>query len=646
MQLIDGRLVYSASDLVGFLACGHLTNLERAAAAGLVRRPMREDKELALMMRRGVAHEQRYLAELRAAGSQVTLIESEKDEADEPRDRGPDWLREAAERTLAALRRGDEVIYQAALFDGRWRGHADFLRRVKTPSALGRWSYEVHDTKLARQTKAGALLQLCLYSDLLGALQGLAPALMHVALGGSEQRRRESHRVSDYAAYYRMVKRQFEEFVSGEPVLTLPDPVERCDVCRWSLECQGIDYLFGVLEPGLPDAEGNPTFHPIWARDADGRVSLAAEKRAFEKLIDLLADRRERDPNLHIYHYGPYEPTAIGRLMGRHATRELEVDGLLRGQVFVDLYRAFRQGLRASVESYSIKRLEPLYDFERTVDLRDAGACLVEFATWMETAEEGGGDGSILERIEGYNQDDCRSAWKLRDWLEDRQAIDPATKKSCGTVFAVSNREGTIDIKRGKGRDVPHPTSIIPELVVKAEAQEESLLRTAQWVVANGIDGSGNARAARDLLLRRPPRFVGAAVSGRPVVQTVGAAVSGRPAFRSGGPPWPPSTAELSPSLAGPDPAAVAARRLVLALDPPTATKSSPTCSTASRTRQRREESGYASDRSAVTRTTPGARRPAASKRMRTYTTPSPRARSTSRAGPPGSGRARSSPGS
>ena len=43
MQLIDGRPVYSATDLVGFLACEHLTNLERAALAGLVKRPMRVD---------------------------------------------------------------------------------------------------------------------------------------------------------------------------------------------------------------------------------------------------------------------------------------------------------------------------------------------------------------------------------------------------------------------------------------------------------------------------------------------------------------------------------------------------------------------------------------------------------------------------
>ena len=68
---------------------------------------------------------------------------------------------------------------------------------------------------------------------------------------------------------------------------------------------------------------------------------------------------------MHVYHYASYEPTALKRLMGRHATREDEVDRLLRGGILVDLFRAVRQGLRASVESYSIKRIEPLYDFVR-----------------------------------------------------------------------------------------------------------------------------------------------------------------------------------------------------------------------------------------------------------------------------------------
>ena len=102
-------------------------------------------------------------------------------------------------------------------------------------------------------------------------------------------------------------------------------------------------------------------------------------------------DRLAKDPEIHIYHYAPYEPTAAGRLMGRHATREEEVDRLLRGDVFVDLFRAVRQGLRASVESYSIKKLEPLYGLQREVELRDAGSSIVEFERWLAESETGSG---------------------------------------------------------------------------------------------------------------------------------------------------------------------------------------------------------------------------------------------------------------
>ena len=61
MQLIDGRPVYAATDLVAYLACEHLTQLERAALAGLVKRPMRADPELDVIRKRGFEHEKRYL---------------------------------------------------------------------------------------------------------------------------------------------------------------------------------------------------------------------------------------------------------------------------------------------------------------------------------------------------------------------------------------------------------------------------------------------------------------------------------------------------------------------------------------------------------------------------------------------------------
>ena len=536
MQQVDGRLVYSATDLVGYLECQHLANLERAAVWNHLERPERSDPVLDRIAQRGIEHEQRFLESLRDDGLAVLEIKRGDDlPYEERRIRGRD-------ETLVAMRDGADVIFQAVLFDGRRFGYADFLRRVETPSDLGEWSYEVWDTKLARHAKASAVLQLSLYSDMVTVMQGRQPERMHLALGGV-QRETVSFRVADYAAYYRLVAREFEAFLDGGEVSSVggtPEPVEHCHVCRWSERCRkqwrreddlslvaglssrqrralhaidvttrtslaepadplpdrldgagrealvriqaqaeiqvrgerlekmvseriepardragelvpnqgllmlpepspgdlffdiegdpffgseevdGIEYLFGVIEPSHPDADGQPAFHALWSIE-NGTVTTGAERRAFEEFIDLVMDRLESDPNLHIYHYAPYEPTAVKRLAGRYGTREEEVDQLLRGNVFVDLYRAVRQGIRASVESYSIKRLEPLYDFDREVDLRDAGTSIVEFETWLELGQ-GDEREELLAEIEGYNRDDCVSTLRLRDWLEGQRA--------------------------------------------------------------------------------------------------------------------------------------------------------------------------------------------------------------------------------
>ncbi len=753
MQLIDGRMVYAASDLVGFLECRHLANLERAATEGHLTRPLRPDPVLDRIAQRGVEHEQRFLEGLRAEGARV--VELEHDETLGRAER----IARGREATLEALRSGVDVIYQAVLFEGRCLGYADFLRRVERPSALGEWSYEVWDTKLARQAKATAVLQLCMYSDLLAGLQGRPPEQMHLALGGV-QRETVSFRVADYAAYYRSVARDFEALLHGPgssfPVPSKPEPVEHCGVCRWTPECRaqwraeddlslvasltsrqrralhgidvttrtglaeplaplperldgagrealsriraqaqiqvrgeragevlseriapprdregelvpnsgllmlpepspgdlffdiegdpffgstevdGIEYLFGVIEPGQQGADGQPAFHALWAIE-QGTVTPRGERRAFERLIDLVMDRLEADPELHVYHYAPYEPTAVKRLAGRYGTREEEVDQLLRGGVFVDLYRAVRQGIRASVESYSIKRLEPLYGYEREVDLRDAGTSIVEFETWLELGAGERRDG-LLAEIEGYNRDDCVSTLRLRDWLEAQRAAlatelgdlprpaaiepearedseaqqavqqlvgelvaglpddldalrdagrgrwllaqllnwhrreqkatwwryfyltneltdeerreesdalgeltfeqswrdpaprarstiyrfrfppqehgigvgssprDPETGKGAGTVFDLDGERGTIDLRLGSGKPAPSPTSLIPLDLYRPAPKPESLQRLARWVIEHGLEASGEYRAARDLLLRRPPR--------------------------------------------------------------------------------------------------------------------------------------------
>src|SRR5574338_1358021 len=184
VQLIDGRPVYSATDLVGYLACEHLTELERAAIAGLVQRPDRPDPELDVLRRRGDQHEKRYLAELEGQGRRVVRIER-----DDQAERG-ERIRTQADETLAAMASSADVIYQATFFDGRWLGYADFLLRVEAAntagaSVWGPYHYEVADTKLARHVKASAVLQICSYIDQLERLQGVSPEWLHVALGGS-----------------------------------------------------------------------------------------------------------------------------------------------------------------------------------------------------------------------------------------------------------------------------------------------------------------------------------------------------------------------------------------------------------------------------------------------------------------------------
>ena len=170
----------------------------------------------------------------------------------------------------------------------------------------------------------------------------------------------------------------------------------------------GLEYLLGVVE--LP---GTYTGH--WAFDR------TSERAAFERLIAFIGDRRERYPDMHVYHYNHYETTALKRLAGRFATCVDELDALLRGRVFVDLYRAVRQGVRASVESYSLKKIEPLFGYTREVALRDANRCLAAFEGWMAVRDAGGPPDEVRVSIEGYNRDDCLSALRLRDWLEEQR---------------------------------------------------------------------------------------------------------------------------------------------------------------------------------------------------------------------------------
>jgi uncharacterized protein len=159
VQDASGSILLSASDLSNFLSCRHRTALDLALVRSLVERPTRVDPMSDLLRERGFAHEQRYVDALRRRGEVVDLREH----------------LDAESRTIAAMRDGAWAIVQAKFEVGGWLGYADVLQRVDGESDLGRWSYEVYDTKLARETRGGTVLQLSVYSEMVALVQGRAP---------------------------------------------------------------------------------------------------------------------------------------------------------------------------------------------------------------------------------------------------------------------------------------------------------------------------------------------------------------------------------------------------------------------------------------------------------------------------------------
>jgi predicted RecB family nuclease len=174
----------------------------------------------------------------------------------------------------------------------------------------------------------------------------------------------------------------------------------------------GLEYLFGAVF----EAEGKRPFKDWWAHDE------LMEKAAFESFIDWVYRRWEQDTSMHVYHYAPYETAALKRLMNKYATREAQVDNLLRAEVFVDLYQIVRQSLQVGTSSYSIKYLEPLYGRYREESVKSAVDSVVQYFHWLQVKGSQSLDESkILRDIRDYNQVDCESTQELVAWLRDKQ---------------------------------------------------------------------------------------------------------------------------------------------------------------------------------------------------------------------------------
>ncbi len=469
-----------------------------------------DDPVMARAKALGDAHEQRYLRQLRADRRVVGV--------DRPRETTRAAYEQAADATLLALASDADVVYQAAFFDGRFHGFADFVVREET-------GWTIVDTKLARTESVPALLQIAAYAVQLADAGVPTSPWARLVLGDGQE---HDTPLTDIVPVYRERRARMERVLDSHQASGLPVAwgderwlaCGRCEECQAQLEATrdvllvagvrtshraklaavgvhtvadlaarvdpvpelsasslarlreqarlqsvqdadplhavtaqvhdpetlavlpapspgdiffdfegdpmwsepgspdwGLEYLFGVVEAPVDGAE--PAFRAFWAHDR------AQEKQALVDFLGYVAERRRRWPDLHIYHYAAYERTALLRLAVRHGVGEADVDNLLRAGVFVDLYAVVRGAIRVSQRSYSLKKLEPLYMGEQHRDdegVTTAGDSIVVYHEFSQAViEERCHEAErLIEQIREYNEYDCLSTLRLRDWLIDR----------------------------------------------------------------------------------------------------------------------------------------------------------------------------------------------------------------------------------
>jgi len=575
MKLLKGTIRLAATDVSDHLACRHLTQLELQVTRGERSEPDWAAPDLKVIQELGERHEAAYLKYLEEEKKlRVERLENTGNE------------QAIVAKTLQLMAEGVEAIAQGALRDGEWFGRPDVLLKVRTPGKNWKWSYEVQDTKLAKETKATTILQLSVYSELLALAQGCEPEWMWVVTPAAGYAG-EHYRVAEYAAYYRHVKRELLKATKNEKPATYPEPVEHCNVCRWFKECDTqrrvddhLSLVAGlrtqqrrqleewniqtmaalarmptplkkkprigaregyerareqarvqvkgrtehqpVHEAILPvtegtgfcrlpepnrldvfvDLEGDPfagekgqQYLFGWvASGADGKLvyekqwtlSSEEEKSAFEWLMDEIARRWAEEPGMHVYHYGANEPSAFKRLMGQYATREEEMDRMLRAGIFVDLHRVVKQGIRASVEEYSLKKMEQFCGFARKTSLDLSRAAM----RYIEHHLELGWKGETLvedyrQAMEGYNREDCESTAVLRDWLEsERKRLIAQGEKIARPVAGDPDPPEELSERQKRVADLVG--RLTRDLPVDRDKRSEP--EQAQWLLAQLLD--------------------------------------------------------------------------------------------------------------------------------------------------------------
>src|SRR6202140_4876596 len=320
-------------------------------------------------------------------------------------------------------------------------------------------------------------------SETVAKLAVLPIPLQEKPLHGSREgieRVREQARVQVEARNQQAPVHEFLPIAEGSGLCRPPEPSAfdifvdlEGDPFAWE---GGRQYLFGFV---TIDEQNKLIYQKRWCFTAED------EKQAFEWLMDEIVRRRVEVPTMHVYHFGAYEPAKFKFLMGRYGTREDEVDSMLRASLFIDLHTIFKQAIRAGVEEYSLKALEPFHAFARKTPLTESREAMRYIEHWLELGWKRDPPEHLLTVMEGYNEDDCRSTNSLRNWLEgERKKLE-----STGTtILRPPTGDGAPSEELGERQK--RVAALVAPLShdVPVDPIERSVEQQARWMLAQLLD--------------------------------------------------------------------------------------------------------------------------------------------------------------
>ncbi len=159
-----------------------------------------------------------------------------------------------------------------------------------------------------------------------------------------------------------------------------------------------LDYLLGILV--IDHSTQSQRFHPLLAEYPHNEASIWEQ---FLELVWLY-------PDAPIFHFSAYEAETVKRLAKLYHTPLSRLKPLLSR--FVDVHQRVMSTVLLPVESYSLKHLARWLGFEWRDATITGSQCVLLYDQWLAT-----GDRSLLDRIQSYNEDDCRATYLLKNWL-------------------------------------------------------------------------------------------------------------------------------------------------------------------------------------------------------------------------------------